>query len=116
MGDLVARLDGKTLKSHGVASFSGGESTEHRTPMGWGPSDLAGSVACSDTRTPVLGPGAIGGAVAGALIEAGHEPLLAVRTRFESLVLTTPEMSLEAAVQTLHDPEQASRPICSSWR
>ncbi len=37
------------------------------------------------TSTAVIGPGAIGGTVAGALIDAGSPPLLAVRTPFTQL-------------------------------
>ncbi len=57
----------------------------------------------------VLGPGAIGGAVAGALIEVGHDPVLAVRTTFDRLRVTTPDRSIDAAVETVDTPSLVGR-------
>jgi len=56
----------------------------------------------------VLGPGAIGGAIAGALVHAGHEPVLATRSPFDRLVVTTPATEVDAPVHALTDPADAS--------
>lgn len=55
----------------------------------------------------MLGPGAIGGAVAGALVQAGHDPVIATRSPFVTLSVTTPETKVEAPVRVLTDPTQA---------
>lgn len=56
----------------------------------------------------VLGPGAIGGAVAGALVQAGNDPVLATRSVFDRLVVTTPEIEVDAPARALSDPSDAS--------
>ncbi len=58
----------------------------------------------------VIGPGAIGGAIAGALIQAGHEPALVMRTPFTTLDVTLPDGSVRAPVRALTDPS-AARPV-----
>ncbi len=54
----------------------------------------------------VLGPGAIGGAVAGALVQAGHSPVLAARSPLSHLAVTTPDAPIESAVRSFTDPAQ----------
>ncbi len=51
----------------------------------------------------VIGPGAIGGAVAGALIQAGHDPALVMRSPFSTLDVTLPDGSVRAEVRALTD-------------
>ena len=55
----------------------------------------------------VVGPGAIGGAIAAALIEAGHDPVLCARTGFERLIVDWPDGSIDRAVDVLTDPTEA---------
>lgn len=55
----------------------------------------------------VLGPGAIGGAVAGALVQAGHDPILATRSPVTELTVSTPDGQIEASVRSIVDPAEA---------
>ena len=52
----------------------------------------------------VVGPGAIGGAVAAALIQAGHEPVLCARTAFDRLIVEWPEGRIDRSVDVATDP------------
>ncbi len=57
----------------------------------------------------VIGPGSIGGAVAGALAVAGHDPLLAVRTSFDQLIVRGPDVSIDQPANCLTDPTAGQR-------
>ncbi len=63
-----------------------------------------------NSRTPItlIGPGAIGCAVAGGLIAAGHQPVIAGRTAFDRLRLTTPEGTIDEAISCITDPGAAA--------
>lgn len=52
----------------------------------------------------VIGPGAIGAALAGGLVEATHEPTLVVRTPFERLRVEWPDGSLDVEATCVSDP------------
>lgn len=67
-------------------------------------------MADSTARTPItlIGPGAIGCAVAGGLIAAGHEPVIAGRTTFDRLRLTTPDDTIDEVVTCITDVGNAS--------
>ena len=54
----------------------------------------------------VVGPGAIGGAVAAALIEAGHQPVICARTGFDRLVVEWPDGRVDTAVDVHTDPSR----------
>jgi 2-dehydropantoate 2-reductase len=56
----------------------------------------------------VIGPGAIGGAVAGALIESGHSLRIAARTPFDLLEVTFPGGRVSAAVECVREPKDLS--------
>lgn len=55
----------------------------------------------------MIGPGAIGGAVAAWLIAAGHEVILCARTPFATLTVSQPEGTLLSTPLVLTDPAQA---------
>ena len=55
----------------------------------------------------VVGPGAIGGSVAAALIEAGHDPVLCARTGFDRLVVDWPGGEIDQPVSVLTEPSEA---------
>ncbi|MEM7094395.1 MAG: 2-dehydropantoate 2-reductase [Actinomycetota bacterium] len=63
----------------------------------------------SESGIAVIGPGAIGGAVAGALVDAGHEPVIAARTHFDDLRVEHPAGSVEAAVAVQTSPDAVER-------
>lgn len=52
----------------------------------------------------LIGPGAIGGSLAGGLIEAGHAPTLVARTPFERLRVQWPEGDLDVEVDCVTEP------------
>lgn len=52
----------------------------------------------------VIGPGAIGGAVAGAIVAGGRRPLVAARTPFDEVEVTHPGGVLRGAVELIADP------------
>lgn len=58
-------------------------------------------------RIAIIGPGAVGGAFAGALHEAGHALEFATRTPFEALQVTTARGEVQAPARCLRDPSQA---------
>ncbi|MBB5068286.1 2-dehydropantoate 2-reductase [Saccharopolyspora gloriosae] len=58
-------------------------------------------------RIAVIGGGAVGGALAAAAQDTGHEVVLCVRTPFEVLVLDTPDGRREVPVRVITDPAQA---------
>lgn len=55
-------------------------------------------------RILVIGPGAIGGAVAGALVECGHEVLIAARTPIDELEVNYPGGAVRAPAMCLDAP------------
>jgi 2-dehydropantoate 2-reductase len=57
----------------------------------------------------IIGPGAVGGAFAGALIQAGHALVFATRTPFETLDVTTAHGVVHAPAHCLLDPLQATQ-------
>lgn len=59
------------------------------------------------THVAVIGPGAIGGAFAGAALHAGHSIAIAARTPFDELHVQYPQGSVRGAVQSLPDPAHA---------
>lgn len=59
-------------------------------------------------KIAIIGPGALGGTLAGWLARGGqHEVILCTRTAFERLVVQTPEGVIEADATILTDPAQA---------
>lgn len=58
----------------------------------------------SSSRVAVVGPGAIGGAVAAALFEAGHEPTICARTAFDRLVVEHAGGVIDRPVSVATDP------------
>lgn len=56
-------------------------------------------------RVVVIGPGAIGGAVAGAVVESGGQITIAARRPFDELEVTHPEGRISAAVDCSAAPE-----------
>lgn len=55
------------------------------------------------TSSAVVGPGAIGGALAGAIIQAGGSPVICARTWFPELTVDHPGGSISASVTCLTD-------------
>lgn len=60
------------------------------------------------TTTAVIGPGAIGSTVAAALIDGGHEPLIASRTPFQRLAVRHAEGVVEAKVACVGSPDEVA--------
>ena len=58
-------------------------------------------------RVAVVGPGAVGGAVAGWLIEQGHDVTLCVRTRFDLLRVSLDDAVIEHRPRVIADPADA---------
>lgn len=58
----------------------------------------------------VIGPGAIGGAIAGALVQAGHRPLVCARTRFTELIVDHPGGRISALPDCYTSPRQLAHP------
>jgi 2-dehydropantoate 2-reductase len=59
------------------------------------------------SRILLVGPGAVGGTVAGWLCHTGHEVTLGVRTPLEGLFVETPEGTLEANPRSIRDRAEA---------
>lgn len=57
-------------------------------------------------RVVVIGPGAIGGAVAGAVVESGGRLTIAARRPFDELEVIHPEGRVTAKVECLANPEE----------
>jgi len=57
------------------------------------------------TSIALVGPGAIGGALAGGLVQVGHQPTLVTRTPFERLRVTWPEGSLDEPSRCTPPPD-----------
>lgn len=57
----------------------------------------------------VIGPGAVGGAVAGGLIESGHSILFAARTPFDALEVTYPGGRVVCPAKCASDPKDLPR-------
>lgn len=57
----------------------------------------------------LIGPGAIGGSVGGALIENGHAFRIAARTPFERLEVDHPDGHVESAAHCVASPDDLSR-------
>ena len=59
-----------------------------------------------DTKPSVtlIGPGAIGAALAGALVDAGHQPTLVARTPFGRLRVEWPEGAVDVAANCVSSP------------
>ena len=59
-----------------------------------------------DTKPSVtlIGPGAIGAALAGALVDAGHQPTLVARTPFDRLRVEWPDGSVDVASNCISSP------------
>lgn len=53
----------------------------------------------------VIGPGSIGGALAGGLVVAGHDPQLVARTPFDSLQVSWPDGEIAHPVSCVSDPD-----------
>jgi 2-dehydropantoate 2-reductase len=63
------------------------------------------------TDIAIIGPGAIGGTLAGWLsLDARHRVVACARTAFAELVVETPGRRIEAAIEVLTDPDEA-RPV-----
>ncbi len=62
----------------------------------------------TETRTAIVGPGAIGGAIAGAVIQAGGSPLICARTPFSNLTVDHPGGSISAPVTCVTDPSSVT--------
>ena len=62
----------------------------------------------SSHSVALVGPGAIGGAVAGALFEAGHEPVVAARSGLERLIVEHPGGRIERDVEVTVDASDVS--------
>ncbi len=62
----------------------------------------------TETSSAIVGPGAIGGAIAGAVIQAGGSPLICARTPFSTLTVDHPAGSTSAPVTCVTDPASAS--------
>lgn len=66
----------------------------------------------SDPTVAVIGPGAIGLVAVGALIDAGHRPIVAARTPFERLVVRRPGgEELNHPLDVVTDPEEVAGPV-----
>lgn len=61
-------------------------------------------MASDGSSVAVVGPGAIGCAVAAALIDAGHEPTLCGRTGFDRLIVDWPAGSVDRPVTVFTEP------------
>ncbi len=59
------------------------------------------------TRIAVIGPGSIGGAFAGAALQAGHSIEVAARSRFTELHVEYPGGTVSGAVRALSEPSAA---------
>jgi 2-dehydropantoate 2-reductase len=57
-------------------------------------------------RVVVIGPGAIGGAVAGAVVESGHPITIAARRPFDELEVIHPEGRVSVPVECAASPEE----------
>lgn len=57
-------------------------------------------------RVAVVGPGAIGGAIAAGLIDAGHDPILCARTPFDRLVVDWPGGMVDRPVSVATDASE----------
>lgn len=62
------------------------------------------------THIVVIGPGAIGGAVGGALLESGNQPTFAARQSFTDFEVVHPEGRVEARVDCVTEPREISKP------
>ncbi len=60
----------------------------------------------SEPKIVVIGPGAIGGALAGALLDAGRRPVIAARTPFDRLEVTVGEAVVAADVEVVCEPSR----------
>lgn len=63
------------------------------------------------SRVVVIGPGAIGGAVAGALVSQGHEVVIAARTPFDELRVVHPNGAVVAPARCVPEPDDSLDPV-----
>lgn len=62
------------------------------------------------SRVVLIGPGAIGGAIAGALISNGHEVAIAARTPFDALHVRYPDGEFDGPAWCVSEPDASLRP------
>ncbi|MGI9596898.1 MAG: 2-dehydropantoate 2-reductase N-terminal domain-containing protein, partial [Acidimicrobiales bacterium] len=74
-----------------------------------GEADLAPAVV-------VIGPGAIGGAIAAALTDAGNQPLICARSRFTELTVDHPAGCSSSAVRCVTSPAELVDDGAVPWR
>lgn len=63
------------------------------------------------SRVLLIGPGAIGGAVAGGLVSNGHEVAIAARTPFDELRVEHPDGEVSAPAWCVPEPDETLDPV-----